>query len=54
MFPRFQSQSILRIYQIRYCEGRFDTCKRYESASKGVMPDPDLLPDGERLPPSED
>ncbi len=49
MFPRFQSAAILRIYQIRYCEGAFDKCARYAKASQGEMPPGDLLPDGDRL-----
>lgn len=49
MFPRFESQSILRIYQIRYCEGHFERCLRYKLACEGTMPPPDLLPDGDRL-----
>ena len=49
MFPVFTSSAVLRIYQIRYCEGRFNECKRFESASQGVMPPPTLLPDGDLL-----
>lgn len=49
MFPVFTNSSVLRIYQIRYCEGRFNECKRFESASQGVMPPPTLLPDGDLL-----
>lgn len=49
MFPRFQSEAILRIYQIRYCEGDFGRCERYKRASDGVMPPASLLPDGEHI-----
>lgn len=50
MFPLFTSKSILRIYQIRYCEGTYTDCARYKKASQGVMPPANLLPDGDVLP----
>jgi hypothetical protein len=50
MFPLFQSRSALRVYQEVYCRGRFETCERYQLASKGEMPAPSLLPDGGRAP----
>ena len=46
MFPEFQNKSVLRVFQIFYCEGDFKNCERYKRASKGVMPPPTLLPDG--------
>jgi len=49
MYPLFTSRHVLRIYQIQYCESRFERCERYKLASSGEMPDPELLPDGERL-----
>ncbi len=49
MYPRFSSKAVLAIYKTLYCNGGFEKCKRYESASQGVMPDADLLPDGDRL-----
>ena len=49
MFPEFQSKSVLRVFQIFYCEGDFNGCARYKSASQGVMPPPTLLPDGTTL-----
>lgn len=54
MYPHFQLKSVLRIYQSRYCERRFEECERYKLATSGTMPDPDLLPDGERLTSSAD
>lgn len=51
MYPRFSSTAVLAIYQTLYCKSRFQKCRRYELASQGVMPEPDLLPDGDRLPP---
>lgn len=49
MYPRFNSQAVLAVYQALYCDGRFQRCQRYISAQSGTMPDPDLLPDGDRL-----
>jgi hypothetical protein len=49
MFPIFQNQHVLRIYQIQYCESQFENCERYKLASKGTMPRPELLPDGKLL-----
>ena len=49
MFPIFQNKHVLRIYQIQYCESRFEECERYKLASKGTMPAPELLPDGRTL-----
>jgi len=50
MFPLFRSDAVKRIYQIHYCEGSFENCQRYQSASQGVMPDSRLLPDGKMIP----
>lgn len=49
MFPIFTSKSVLKVYQSLYCQGRFQGCKRYELASSGNMPPPELLPDGSTL-----
>lgn len=51
MFPIFASKGVLRIYQLNYCEGRFDVCERYKLAIVGKMPDAGLLPDGGDLGP---
>ena len=50
MYPRFSSRAVLAVYKALYCNSRFQKCKRYEQASQGVVPEPDLLPDGDRLP----
>ena len=50
MFPLFRSDAVKRIYQIHYCEGSFQSCQRFQSASQGIMPDPRLLPDGKMMP----
>lgn len=51
MYPVFSSKSVLAVYQTLYCTGRYQRCARYESASQGTMPEPNLLPDGDRLKP---
>lgn len=54
VFPEFRNQSALKTMQALYCEGDFSRCERYKSASKGIMPPKDLLPDGSRLPKKKD
>ncbi|MEZ4215730.1 MAG: hypothetical protein R3E88_04565 [Myxococcota bacterium] len=49
MFPLFESQHVLRIYQIQFCESKFERCMRHQKASRGVMPPANLLPDGQTL-----
>lgn len=49
MFGAFESQTVLKIFQIRYCNGDHSKCERFKLASSGTMPDSDLLPDGDRL-----
>lgn len=51
IYPRFSLDSVLAIYKTFYCNSDFEQCKRYESANNGVVPDADLLPDGDRLRP---
>ena len=52
----FRMQSMLRIWQDRYCEGDFASCERYRRAeAKEEVPD-NLLPNGKLLgskPPPE-
>jgi len=49
MYPVFSSKSVLAVYQTLYCNGRYQRCARYVLANDGKMPEPDLLPDGDRL-----
>ena len=49
MFGDFSSQATLRIFQIHYCQGDYGSCARYKSASQGIMPAANLLPDGSFL-----
>lgn len=52
LYPQFTSRFILRIFQTSYCETEraWERCARHLSASKGVVPSPRLLPNGESLP----
>jgi len=52
LYPQFKSQFILRIFQNTYCEtaSAWEDCARHLSASRGVIPSPRLLPNGDRLP----
>ncbi len=52
MFPMFKSDAALRVYKLTFCENaeRHTQCARFKLASAGTMPEPDLLPDGTRLP----
>jgi hypothetical protein len=52
LYPQFKSQFILRIFQHTYCEtdSAWERCVRHLSASRGVVPSPRLLPNGDSLP----
>ena len=53
MFPKFQSDRMLNIYKVIYCEptdGAHQQCARYRSMRSGVRPSPVMLPNGEELP----
>lgn len=50
VFPEFRNRAALKMMQALYCEGDFQRCERFKSASVGVTPPRDLLPDGSTLP----
>ena len=53
MFPKFQSEHMLHIYKVIYCEprdGAHRRCARYRAMMSGSIPSPMLLPHGEDLP----
>ena len=50
MFPIFRSKPALNVYQTVYCRGAFQKCERFKLASGGLMPAPNLLPDGKTVP----
>jgi|GEM_PF-761792 len=49
LFPVFSDRSMLKIYQIEYCESRYAACARYRSMRQGTRPNQTLLPDGTHL-----
>ena len=46
IFDDFESQAALRIWQINYCEKKFERCARYQVRQTGEYPPRTLLPDG--------
>ena len=53
MFPKFESERMLAVYKVTYCEptdGTYQRCARYKTMRSGVRPSPRLLPNGEELP----
>ena len=49
LFDRFKQSSSLKIWQIYFCDGRFENCERYKLNCKGAPVPPGLLPNGETL-----
>jgi hypothetical protein len=58
LYPHFQMESSLDFWKLRYCntDSKYESCKRWEMANAGTMPDPLMLPNGEHLEvlPSDD
>lgn len=53
VFPRFESREELAAFKRQFCQavdGAHRFCHRFRSAERGVMPSPQLLPDGSMLP----
>jgi hypothetical protein len=51
LFGRFTLQSTLRLWQIKYCEGEFRRCARYQLTLAGNPVPELLLPNGQNLRP---
>lgn len=49
LFERFELSSVLRIWQLYYCEKKFEDCIRYQMNCRGEVVDPTLLPNGEQI-----
>jgi hypothetical protein len=49
MFPRFAAKDSLRVWQIHFCNGRFEECARLKLARAGEGVPKDLLPNGKRF-----
>ncbi len=54
LFERFKLSSVLRIWQIYYCEERFDECVRYQMDCRGEPVPPTLLPNGKDMADGKD
>jgi hypothetical protein len=59
LYPHFQLELSLAFWKSQYCntDDHFETCRRYQMAESGEMPDPKMLPNGKLLgigPDSED
>jgi hypothetical protein len=49
MYELFGHKSTLRVWQLKYCEGEFERCARYQAAIGGRRISPNLLPNGKLL-----
>ena len=49
MYSLFKHAGTLSVFKIRYCNGAFETCARYELASKGRTVPLRLMPNGQTL-----
>ena len=49
LFSQFELSSALKIWQIYYCDKKFEDCVRYEMNCRGEVVPPTLLPNGEKL-----
>lgn len=49
MFPLFQLKGTLRVWQLNYCQGAFESCERFQKSCTGEAVEPNLLPNGKRL-----
>jgi hypothetical protein len=49
LYPQFSLQATLRFWQLKYCEGIFSACARYQSVGRGEVVPITLLPNGRRL-----
>jgi hypothetical protein len=49
MYDLFQLKGALRVWQINYCDSRFETCVRYQQSCDGARVPKNLLPNGKVL-----
>ena len=49
LFPVISLSSALKIWQTFYCDGKYETCLRYQRSLKGEKVAPNLLPNGKEL-----
>lgn len=49
LFPIITLSSALKIWQTFYCDGKHETCLRFQRSNKGERVPPNLLPNGKTL-----
>ena len=49
LFEQFALSSVLKIWQINYCQDGYEKCVRYQMNVKGRFVRPTILPNGEDL-----
>jgi hypothetical protein len=52
LFPLFTLKASLAVWQVHYCDGRFESCERLKLAKAGQRVPPNLLPNGKSLDPN--
>jgi hypothetical protein len=51
LFPLFTLKASLSVWQVHYCNGKFETCERLKLSKAGQRVPPNLLPNGKSLDP---
>lgn len=49
LFPILSKSNALEYWKRSYCEGDYQRCARFEKMSKGLLVEPNLLPNGKRI-----
>ena len=49
LYGQFRTQGFLRVWQVNYCEGAYQTCKRFQLSSEGQAVPDTMLPNGTDL-----
>jgi hypothetical protein len=49
LFPKFGLRGSLRVWQVFYCLGNYESCARFKASAEGRAVTPTLLPNGREL-----
>ncbi len=49
LYPLFNLETSLKVWQTIYCKGKYTKCARYQISCEGRAVPPELLPDGTSL-----
>ncbi len=49
LFPLFIMRATLRVWQLRYCDGDWETCERFRMSAEGKEVPSDMLPNGKSI-----